>query len=181
MNNLPEAIERNLIMEYFDISDNYNCSLVCKRWSVFIKNKYDIMVNLSIKIWDRIQLLFDSYSGIKCCDKLPDGMFSVPSATHHKFSHFTIENMIRNFILRKVTHINFHRKDHVKYCWKWKDYEKFQKLRKDIKKILKKAPEGLSNPIYKYKCKMHCKSDEIYSVLNENFVEWECFELMIWK
>ena len=108
-------------------------------------------------------------------------MFSVPSATHHKFSHFTIENMIRNFILRKVTHINFHRKDHVKYSWKWKDYEKFQKLRKDIKKILKKAPVGLSNPIYKYKCKMHCKSDEIYSVLNENFVEWECFELMIWK
>ena len=54
MNYIPEAIERNLIMEYFDISDNYNCSLVCKRWSVFIKNKYDIMVNLSIKIWDRM-------------------------------------------------------------------------------------------------------------------------------
>ena len=43
--------------------------------------------------------------------------------------------MIRNFIL--INTYKFSKENHS-YYWKWKDYEKFQKVRKDIKNILKK-------------------------------------------
>lgn len=173
MNNLPEAIEQKILLEYIN---DFQHLFVCKSWYNSIFNKIKMMKEQAENIYYVIDKFINKNIGVV--------FNAIPASTdmtnfNRNLIYYNKTMMIRKFIQERLIHLIMYKKIYNQ-DWNREEYIKFKKLKNIIKTILNK--KSIYNN-YKYRIKLHKRTNG-YSISSEEdnlHTLYENFEILFWK